>query len=179
MKKIIAMILALAMGLLCSVALWSCGEDESDSGAGEAVRGRGWVSEAQWRAALSEDSCLKDGEPNLSIRAVESWEDGERVILFAGGKKSEGGVVTEFPKDSFFRSDYSITFEMGDAYSIYKYDAKSDTFKATAPDNSDEHHEIKFRDGVLIYHTISLNEGDEVEAWTYHYSDIGTPVIGS
>ncbi len=178
MKKILSLILVLTLSLLCSVALWSCGEEDQTPDDGGSSKGRGYVTEAQWRAALSETACLKDGQPNLTIRAVESWEDGERVILFADGKRQIGDEVIDYSAEEFYRSDYFISFEMADYYSTYKYDAESDSYKADAPDNGSEYHEIKFEDGRLIFHTISLVEGDsEPEVWTYYYSNIGTTVI--
>ncbi len=135
------------------------------------------VTEAEWRAALSESAFTVNGKLNVTVKYTDAAS--ESICYIADGVHKEGNYVSEsFDFEEFCRRDCGNVFEMIEYYSLFKYNAETGSYVLYDASVDDEKYELVFKNKKLVSCTITVGVGTEgEESWTHTYYNVGTTVI--
>lgn len=135
------------------------------------------VTEAEWRAALSEAAFTVNGHLNVTVKYTDATS--EEICYIADGKHKEGNYVSEnFDFEEFCRRDCGNVFEMSEYYSLFQYNAETGSYVLYDASVDDEKYELVFKNKKLVSCTITVGVGTEnEESWTHTYYNVGTTVI--
>ncbi|MBQ9785043.1 MAG: hypothetical protein IJW29_06045 [Clostridia bacterium] len=135
------------------------------------------VTEAEWRAALSESAFTVNGYLNVTVKYTDAAS--ESICYIANGVHKEGDSVSEnFTFEEFCRRDCGTAFEMIDLYASFQYNAETGSYVLYDAAVDDEKIELAFKNKKLVSCTVTIGVGTEdEESWTHTYYNVGTTVI--